>query len=954
MSYMILLTLSSFSFNAFALASLSVPIVTPSEAHVSDTVQVEGYGVGGGLTAILYLDTMKTWDGAEGALNATSSESSGYYSMTFRVPEIPGGTHNLIVKEADSSLKAITSFKIAPQLNLLDYIYRDHVYHLEGDGFGGSTSVSLMIREKTGGAGIDSWPAETVTDEYFSTGDGGTRSHTNTLSNFPIKPGTLTVTDGVEAFTDEGDGELDGSSGGTGTVDYVTGEVHAKFKTAPLEDVMITCSYDHFEEAPEITFITTKPVSASTKGSVHADIEIEDLDYGEYYLCAFDSLNNTLVQEVRLCPKMTLSQSEADVGDLVTIKGNDFTPDTGVESVTISSEDWSGVECQIITSDRSIDAEGDFQIQAFVPQVPDEDTEYLVEITASDGVSSRKALVVDDLAYIECTTERNDETYRVHLIGKNYQKMVNQKVDIELIETEFPYHIYEISQVYTNENGVIDTTFVATTNDERRFTVRAYSDDANIDSDTFLQISPLTVELSKGHGLPGETIKLTGDGFTPNKSWNATFDDVAVVSTEEGKVTSTGRLKLKTSSAKFKVPEVDPDEYTMRFTDVDTGHRIDVMFTVDPGPVVSEDAPPIAVIECEDTGLEGQLFYFSGRCSSDGDGVILYYLWEFGDGFSSNNMNPIHRYSSQGTYKVTLSVKDNDGLTDETSRTIQIKDQDTRADFTVTNSEGFAPLTVQFQEASVSYDEVAHYEWDFGDGYRSNDRDPTHTYLEPGVYTVRLTITDVDGDTYTTTETASVKVWAQDYESPEIRNAEAERLNETDVLVTAFVVDNQQIRDVTLVTDGGVNQLTEITSVPGLYRCRAPAFSDGKLVAEDVGGNTDEAYIHVKPIHDDALLTLSPGWNKVTIPLDYPETRLEDIQLTPLGLETVSLISQTTELNFDTQPTMEGIWTYDPYIGYMLYDPLTHTGEFESLEPGRSYWIKVTDAYPVECLLTCS
>jgi len=51
---------------------------------------------------------------------------------------------------------------------------------------------------------------------------------------------------------------------------------------------------------------------------------------------------------------------------------------------------------------------------------------------------------------------------------------------------------------------------------------------------------------------------------------------------------------------------------------------------------------------------------------------------------------------------------------------------------------------------------------------------------------------------------------------------------------------------------------------------------------------------------------------------------------------------------------MESIWTYDPFIGYMLYDPLTHTGEFDSLEPGRSYWIKVTDAYPVECLLTCS
>ncbi len=948
--HLILLILSAFSFNALASAPLSTPIVTPSRAHVSETVLVEGHGVGGGLTAILYLDSMKTWDGAEGALNATTSESSGYYNMTFRVPEIPGGAHMLIVNEANSSLKATATFTIVPQLNLLGYVYRDQRYDLEGDGFGSYASVMLMIREKAGRAGIDAWPAETVTDEHFSTGDGDTRGYTNTLQKAPVKPGTLTVTDGVEAFTDQGDGELDGSSGGTGTVDYATGEVHVRFKTAPEEDTVITCSYDQFEDAAEITFITTKPVSANAKGSINTEIEIDSLDYGENYLCALDSLNNTLVQGLKLCPKMTLSQNYADVGDLVTIKGKDFTPDTEVESISISDEDWSGVECQIVSSDKSVDAEGDFQTQVFVPQVPDEDTEYLVEVTASDGVGSQRALVVNDLAYIECTAERDEYTYHVHLIGKNYQNMVNQEVDIELTETDYPYHSYLISQVYTNENGVIDTTFVATTNDDRRFTVKAYSDDANIESDAYLQISPLKVELSKYNGLPGETIKIKGEGFTPKKKWNATFDDIEIVSTDEGKVTSTG--KLKTSFAKFKVPEVDPDEYTVRFIDVDTGNRIDVTFTVDPGLVESEDTPPIAVIECEETGIEGELFYFSGRSSADGDGIILYYLWEFGDGFSSNNMNPIHRYGTQGTYKVTLSVKDNDGLTDKTSRTIEIKDQDTGAAFTVTNSMGFAPLTVQFQDASTSYDEVTLYEWDFGDGYRSNDRNPSHTYLEPGAYTVRLTITDEDGDSYTTTETDIVKVWALDYESPEIINAEAERINETDVLVVAYVVDNQQIGEVSLETDVGVYRLEE-TPLPGLYMCRAPSFSEGKVAAMDVGGNTDEAYVQVKPIQGNALLALLPGWNRVTIPLNCPETRLEDIKLTPLGLETVSAM-QENGLDVETRPTIESVWTYDPYIGYMLYDPVSNAGEFDTLEPGGVYWFKVTESYPVMCLLTCS
>jgi len=886
-------------------------------------------------------------------LNATSSEYSGYYQMTFKVPEIPGGLHRLIVKEADSSIKATTTFTVIPRLNLLDYIYLDQDFPLEGDGFAASASVALMMTEKSGDPNIDNWPAAAALDESFGTGDGNARTHKNTLSNTPVKPGTLRVTDGVEELVDQGKGTLLGSNGGSGTVDYVTGEVQVKFKTAPAEDAEITCDYDHFDSVPEIHFISSNPIQMNSKGAINKEIKVDSLDFGEYYFCALDSMNNTLVKEILLCPRLTLSQTEADVGDLLTVRGKDFTPDSMIDSVKIVGAGWVGVECQIVTPNPSTESDGDFQIQVFVPQVSEEDSSYTIEVVDGDGLKSLKGVVVNDLAWIECSLERGDDSYKVHLTGKNYQNKLNQHVRIALTETDFPSISYPISEILTTENGAIKTTFVVTTNTDRSFTVRAYSDEANIEAETHLQITQLTVELSKYHGLPGESIKITGKGFTPNKSWNATFDDVAVVSTEEGKVTSTGGLKLKTSSAKFKVPEVDLDEYTMRFTDVDTGRTFDVQFTVDPGPVVSEDTPPIAVIECEDTGLEGELFYFSGRGSVDGDGVILYYLWGFGDGFSSNNMNPIHRYSTQGTYKVTLSLKDNDGLTDETSRTIQIKDRDTRAGFTAINSEGFAPLTVQFQEASVSYDEVTHYEWDFGDGYRSNDRDPTHTYLEPGVYPVRLTITDVDGDTYTTTETGAVKVWAQDYESPEIRNAEAERLNETDVLVTAFVVDNQQIREVSLVTDGGVYQLTE-ASVPGLYKSRAPAFSDGKLVAEDVGGNIDEAYVQVKPIHDDALLTLHPSWNEVTIPLDCPETHMEDFQLTPLGLETVSLLSQSTGLNVDTQPTMESVWTYDPFIGYMLYDPLTHTGEFDSLEPGRSYWIKVTDAYPVECLLTCS
>jgi len=939
------------SFNLYTFSNPSEPTVTPSKVNVDDIVLVEGDGVGGGLTAIIYLDEVKTWDGSAGAVNATSSEPSGYYSATFRAPEIPGGTHYIIAVEEGCPVTASTSFTIAPKLNLLDYLYRDFRYSLEGTGFGDSTSVVLMMREKSAGPGIDNWSATTVSDEYFSTGDGATRKHVCTLSKTPIKPGTLSVTDGTETITDIGGGVLEGSSGGSGRINYVTGEVHASFNSAPTQHTVITSSYDHFQEVPEITLLTSDPLTANSKGTVEAEIEIESLDFGDYYLCALDSLNNSLVNEVKLCPRITLSEYEVDVGDMLTIKGRDFTPGKEIMSVTLSGEGWSE-ESQIVTSDPSADSDGDIQIEVFIPQIPEEDKECLVEVMDSDGLVSQKALTVDDRAWIECTSTRDEDTYSVHLTGKNYQNLANQKVAVELVDQESPTTIFKIAQVNTDDDGCIDTTFVVTSNDDRKFTVRAYSDTANIESETFLQVTPLTVELSKDHGLPGDTVKIKGEGFTPRKRWNATIDGETLVATDEGVVTSTGRLKLATSYARFTVPEMEPGEYTVCFTDVATWNRVEATFTIDPWTEVVDHRSPVAVIECLDTGVEGEYFYFSGRKSTDEDGVILYYTWSFGDGFSSNNMNPIHKYGTQGDYTVKLTVKDNDGLTSSTEKTVRIKDEGTQAEFTAVNPEGLAPLTVQFWEASESYDDITRYEWDFGDGYRSNDRNPAHTYTETGFYDVALTIFDEDGEGFTTLKPGFVKVWHMDYKPPRIETAQAERTDNENVHVAAYIIDDQGITTVTLSTVKGETQLQPVPGADGLYSCTTNRFTEGIIVATDVAGNTQQIRVVTNTSTVGAgLQWLSPSWNTVTIHESQEKTPVNALTLLPLGQDAVAAYAQANN-HSDPQPSIESIWRYDPYIGYTMYDPATSLGEITNLQPGETYWIKVSQGYPLSSLLT--
>jgi chitinase len=54
---------------------------------------------------------------------------------------------------------------------------------------------------------------------------------------------------------------------------------------------------------------------------------------------------------------------------------------------------------------------------------------------------------------------------------------------------------------------------------------------------------------------------------------------------------------------------------------------------------------------------------FDGTGSSDRDGNVVSYAWEFGDGNTDTGSNPTHSYADAGKYRVTMTVKDNDGAT---------------------------------------------------------------------------------------------------------------------------------------------------------------------------------------------------------------------------------------------------------------------------------------------------
>lgn len=127
--------------------------------------------------------------------------------------------------------------------------------------------------------------------------------------------------------------------------------------------------------------------------------------------------------------------------------------------------------------------------------------------------------------------------------------------------------------------------------------------------------------------------------------------------------------------------------------------------------------------------------------SSDADGTVVAWSWEFGDGQTSTARNPDHTYAAGGTYQVSLEVTDDDGATGQISRSVRANQRPT-ADFRFECTD----LVCQFLDESTDPDgTVVAWSWNFGDGQTSSAASPQHLYAEGGTYTVTLTVTDGDG-----------------------------------------------------------------------------------------------------------------------------------------------------------------------------------------------------------------
>ncbi len=118
--------------------------------------------------------------------------------------------------------------------------------------------------------------------------------------------------------------------------------------------------------------------------------------------------------------------------------------------------------------------------------------------------------------------------------------------------------------------------------------------------------------------------------------------------------------------------------------------------------------------------------------------------WDFGDGNTSTSQNPVYEYSNVGNYSVTLTVANDNGSNyAQKVNYITVLPQPPSPNFSLNITSGNIPLTVQFNDTSTG--SPTSWNWDFGDGYTSTERNPTHTYSTAGNYSVSLTVSNANG-----------------------------------------------------------------------------------------------------------------------------------------------------------------------------------------------------------------
>jgi gliding motility-associated-like protein len=160
--------------------------------------------------------------------------------------------------------------------------------------------------------------------------------------------------------------------------------------------------------------------------------------------------------------------------------------------------------------------------------------------------------------------------------------------------------------------------------------------------------------------------------------------------------------------------------------------------TVFPSPIADFDANKYG-------GCTPLPVSFTDKSQSSG-AVLQSWVWDFGDGRSSNQRNPVNTYLAESSFNVTLIVTDDKGCKGSLTKNAFITTTSSpKPEFSVSNLVACKlPFDVAFTNKTQSAIPLT-YSWDFGNGNTSTATNPQNAFQTAGVYPVKLTGTNAFG-----------------------------------------------------------------------------------------------------------------------------------------------------------------------------------------------------------------
>jgi PKD repeat protein len=209
-----------------------------------------------------------------------------------------------------------------------------------------------------------------------------------------------------------------------------------------------------------------------------------------------------------------------------------------------------------------------------------------------------------------------------------------------------------------------------------------------------------------------------------------------------------GSPVVATSTITVTHPYSDDGVYTatLRVTDASGGTDTNNALVIIP------NQPPVAVAQANpQTVGTGQQINFSASGSSDPDDTALIYTWDFDDGTTATGMNVSYRYSTPKVYTVTLTVTDDDGVSDRDRVIITVANGQPTADAGPDQTANEGDTVTLTGAGSDPDNDPLIFDWDFNyDGVNFNLDTTGQTVARvfnngPATITIALRVRDGNG-----------------------------------------------------------------------------------------------------------------------------------------------------------------------------------------------------------------